>query len=247
MINSNDRLIRTLVVLIGLVFIGLVFSFEHNTSAQDSGTEGLSGLSYSDVKNTKDIKTLEQVRELGGLETGLRPILAGTGSQSADVLPDVLAERSPRSESISPRNLAMARIRDLQRRLSSPDADHAELKPQLKAALAEYFIADMRHRVHELDEIKAKVAETEAKLQKRLESQQDAVDLQFKIMLREAEGFGFFHKEDARSWARFGSAPGMQGQHPGVLSKSIGLGGPPHIPLGAPAGLTKPSPPKSRR
>ena len=55
----------------------------------------------------------------------------------------------------------------------------------------------MRDRVRELDAIKAKVAETEAKLQRRLDSQQESIDLQLKLFLQEADGIGFFRASDA--------------------------------------------------
>ena len=96
----------------------------------------------------------------------------------------------------SPRQIALKRIEEAKAKLKTKE-DRAKVEPLLKAALEEYFMADMIYRVRELDEIKAKVVESEAKLQKRLASQQESVELQLKIMLREAEGQGFFSEERA--------------------------------------------------
>ena len=166
--------------------------------------------------NPEEVKTLEQIREMGGLETPLRPMV--TNPNGAEF-----------TRSITPRELAMGRIRSLQQKLALPSEDRSVLESQLKSALAEYFIADMRHRVHELDEIKAKVKETEAKLQKRLASQQEAVDLQLKIMLHEADGLGFFHKNDRKSTSVFGA------EQWSVRSQPAGLNGPANVPLGLPS------------
>ena len=101
-------------------------------------------------------------------------------------------------------------------------------------------VDESRHRVRELDEIKAKVAETEALLQKRLDTQQESVELQLKIMLREADGFGFFHNEDARS-QQFSVDPGVPGGGSIIRSFRFGSPGPPRVPVGSPAGLQRPN------
>ena len=182
----------------------------------DASTEGQMGLGPQ-PKFPNDIKTLDQVRQLGSSE---RPLLTlairGTGGSlaggtqgilpgSGGVLPPGMGDTGgmgmgmdsmgmgPQAEP-SPRQIALKRIEEAKAKLKTNE-DRAKVEPLLKAALAEYFMADMIYRVRELDEIKAKVAESEAKLQKRLASQQESVELQLKIMLREAEGQGFFSEE----------------------------------------------------
>lgn len=150
-----------------------------------------------DQAEATQIKTLDDVRRLGDL-TPLSPRLvrdsvdSTTGAETYIVDPKASARTSE-----DPRNAAMQRIRQLQVRLALPGTDRSQVEGELKAALSDYFVADMRHRVRELDDIKAKLVETEAKLQKRLNEQQQAVDLQLKIMLREAAGLGFFNPDEA--------------------------------------------------
>ncbi len=80
----------------------------------------------------------------------------------------------------------------LQQEISKPGVDRKNVEGSLRLALTEYFVRDMQKRVQELDVIKAKVAETEAKLQKRLDSQKESIELQLQIMVREADGLGYF-------------------------------------------------------
>ena len=131
------------------------------------------------MNSPKNFKTLQQIRDMGGLDTGLRPLVAGNNGDSL-------------GPAVSPRDLAYGKVRRLKQKLTS-GVDRKTIAPQLQSALAEYFIADMRHRVHELDAIKAKVAETEAKLMERLRAQEAVVDLQLEVMLSEANGLGFPH------------------------------------------------------
>ncbi len=88
------------------------------------------------------------------------------------------------------------KIDQLGEELRDPKADRAWVEEQLASDLASYFITDLKCRVMELDEIKAKLAQTEAKLQKRLSAKVETVDLQLQIMLREADGLGFFSSPD---------------------------------------------------
>lgn len=89
------------------------------------------------------------------------------------------------------RQIAMIKINELRGKLTSADEDRAEVEKQLRSALSEYFIADLQHRVKELDAVKARVQEMEARLQKRLDLKQEAVDLQLKRMQHEADGLEF--------------------------------------------------------
>jgi len=54
---------------------------------------------------------------------------------------------------IDPRKLAMKKVTELRVKLKSGE-DRAAVEPLLRTALADYFFADMRHRLRELDEIK---------------------------------------------------------------------------------------------
>ncbi|MCA9135343.1 MAG: hypothetical protein KDB00_01255 [Planctomycetales bacterium] len=99
----------------------------------------------------------------------------------------------------NPLKTAADRIRVLKKQLSSPKTDRTKAEAEIKSALNDYFIADMRQRVRELDELKQKLAYTEKRLQERLAQRAEAVDVQLKIMLREADGGGFFRPEDAQN------------------------------------------------
>ncbi len=180
------------------------------------------------------LKTLDQVRQLNENEA--------TGG-NVNYRDDVTVFTSPVAPATrlkryaldrDPRKAAMVRIREIQKKLSSSESngESEKVQAELKSALSDYFIADMQHRIRELDEIKAKVAETEASLQKRLDSQQQVVDLQLKLTLAEANGLGFFSKKD--------EGPRLNAPVPGVkelgpaTGAAIGLSGPAHIPLGLP-------------
>ncbi|MEQ1827418.1 MAG: hypothetical protein ABL921_15780 [Pirellula sp.] len=154
-----------------------------------------------------EIKTLDHVRNLGAWGTdatiGFLDLDASQKPTSGTLLRDPSYSTvgdeltlTYRTSPPDPRKVALKKIEEAKAKLASGE-DSSVIQQQLREALAQYFIADMRHRVRELDDIKAKIAESEAKLQKRLESQQESVDLQLKIMLREANGQGFFRPEDA--------------------------------------------------
>lgn len=96
-----------------------------------------------------------------------------------------------------PRQQALNKINDLRRKLkAASEEDRPKIAEQLRGALSEYFLVDMQLRVKELDEIKARVDKMEAKLQQRLDTREEAVDLQLKLFLRDAEGLGFFRSAD---------------------------------------------------
>lgn len=107
------------------------------------------------------------------------------------------------------RQQSRMKIDQIRKKLRDPKTDRSSHEERLKSALQDYFVVDMRCRVMELDEIKAKLAQTEAKLLKRLEAKDDAIDLQLQIMIREADGLGFFPKDDATS--PLNSQPGVLG------------------------------------
>lgn len=187
-----------------------------NTSPDDSETKPIV---------PSEIKTLEQVRNLGAWGTnatiGFFDLDASQKPTSGVLLRD--SSYSTEGDALSltyrmsppdPRQVALQKIEEAKAKLAA-DEDRSVVEPLLKSALADYFIADMRHRVRELDDIKAKIAESEAKLQKRLDSQEESVDLQLKIMLREADGHGFFRREDVQSGSGQ-SSPNFRPSHTGL-------------------------------
>ncbi len=82
-------------------------------------------------------------------------------------------------------------IQLLRERLTSKKHKRESVEKQLRNALQLYFDADMEERVAELDKVKAHLAEMEAKLQRRLESDREIIDLQLKQMLHKADGLEF--------------------------------------------------------
>lgn len=229
-----DRLrLRTALFLPAAIFAsGLL----QNGDAQESDAvvEG-----YFEARTSPiEVKTLDQVRELSENQ--------GTRVEFAPIIRDEVsvftAFTAPRDTPVvikgvatlrDPRKAAMARIHEVKEKLSSAEGASEEVQAELKSALAAYFVADMQHRVRELDEIKAKIDETEAKLQRRLDSQQEVVELQLKLTLAEANGLGFFSK--AEDGARLTPGPGVSGPGPRA-SAVIGKPGPAHLPLGASKG-----------
>ncbi|MCC6507528.1 MAG: DUF1559 domain-containing protein [Pirellulaceae bacterium] len=82
-------------------------------------------------------------------------------------------------------------IHQLRSRLESKDQQREKVEKQLRAALEQYFLLDMEERVREFDKVKARVVAMEAKLQRRLESEADIIDLQIKQMVHKADGLDF--------------------------------------------------------
>lgn len=154
-----------------------------------AGGGGDAGAS-ADSATPGSITTLDQIRRLPREMSGVEITVA-------------------KSTPVNPRQGALKEVNALLAKLKSNE-DRANVEAQLRQALAEYFLADMRHRVRELDAIKAKVAETEAGLQKRLDAQQESIDLQMKLFLHEADGLGFFPSEDTPNPASdtLGGTPG---------------------------------------
>ena len=82
-------------------------------------------------------------------------------------------------------------VQKVRARLKSPKFKRAEVEQQLRAALQQYFNADMEERITQFDKVKARVVDMEAKLQFRLESEGEIIDLQLKQMLHHADGLDF--------------------------------------------------------
>ena len=82
-------------------------------------------------------------------------------------------------------------IQRLRQRLNTPSDNREKTEKQLRAALQQYFEADMGERVKEFDKVKARVTEMESKLQRRLDSEEDIIELQLKQILHKADGLDF--------------------------------------------------------
>lgn len=82
-------------------------------------------------------------------------------------------------------------IQKLRDRLNSKKYERPAVEKQLRAALQQYFDADMEERVKEFDKVKAQLAAMESKLQRRLSSDQEIIELQLKQMLHKADGLDF--------------------------------------------------------
>jgi hypothetical protein len=98
-------------------------------------------------------------------------------------------------------------IQQLRGRLGSKKFKRDKVEKQLRTALQQYFDADIEERVKEFDKVKARVIEMEAKLQRRLDSESEIVDLQLKQMLHKADGLDF----NVPSGSDGGMGPGMGG------------------------------------
>lgn len=145
------------------------------------------------------ITTLDQLR--ASMSVGTRSATANRNEHPFD---DVVW-RKPQVEpgDLSARQLiadrderltSLRRINLLKRKLKQ-GADRSATLDELRKSLAEYFLADMRHRLRELDAIRAKVEAMETKLQERLDAQTESIDLQLRLIEQEAQGLGLFRSQ----------------------------------------------------
>ncbi len=88
----------------------------------------------------------------------------------------------------SEKQLLAGMIQTLRGRLGSKQYERAAVEKQLRAALKQYFELDMQERVTEFDIVKARMMEMEAKLERRLQNEQEIIELQLKQMLHRADG-----------------------------------------------------------
>ena len=104
-------------------------------------------------------------------------------------------------------------VQKVRARLNSNKFQREEVEQQLRAALQQYFNADMEERIAQFDKVKARIVDMEAKLQLRLENEGEIIDLQLKQMLHHADGLDF-------------QVPGGTGAL-NVLGKGMGMGAAP--------------------
>ncbi len=88
-------------------------------------------------------------------------------------------------------------IRQLSERLSSKQYPRESIEKQLRTTLQLYFEIDFEERLKELDRVKARLTEMESKLQRRLDSDQEIVELQLKRILHRVDGLEFALPDDA--------------------------------------------------
>ena len=74
---------------------------------------------------------------------------------------------------------------------SDSDEVREEAESQLRKALREQFEADIKHRQQELEAIAARLKEMRSKLDKRMESAEQIIDLRMQVLLQDAEGLGW--------------------------------------------------------
>jgi len=133
------------------------------------------------LPSLEELKTFDQIRQLG--------VMGVDYQHPAD---------SPRSVRTITREEALGRIREIKPQLNDKNLIREEVEKELKSMLYMYYLADLQVHVKELDAVKTKVAESEAKLQKRLQNAQEAIDLQMKIFKLEADGLRLFLNEQGQ-------------------------------------------------
>lgn len=188
--KESNAMKVSLLMRFGLVLIVLLTTFGALAAQEDSDKEPAPAWRNPDKSRTLD--DLRKLNELVTNSTGL-----GGEDMGYESMRDDQGAPVPRIQVLmEERKRYRKEIERLREELRDPKADRAWVEEQLASNLASYFITDLKCRVMELDEIKDKLAQTEAKLQMRLSAKVETVDLQLQIMLREAEGLGFFTKDD---------------------------------------------------
>lgn len=76
--------------------------------------------------------------------------------------------------------------------VAKTDQEKEAAAKELEKALTEFFDADMKSRLEELQTLKTQLAELEAYLKKREAAKEEIVNLQLEAYKNEAEGLGFF-------------------------------------------------------
>lgn len=216
--KNKSRLLFTVVAILGLA-TSVPCLFAQQPGAPRGVT--VKGQPLNDERTFEKTSTLDDVRAIpvpaasngdmsDGMGWGSRMGGEGMGMGMGDPLPP------------DARQLAMRQVNELRSQLASPKADRADVENKLRAALSEYFMADLQHRVRELDAVKAKVQQMETRLQKRLDLKNEAIDLQLKRMQHEADGLEFVVPNEPGSLD--GPRGGMSGGYPGGSGGLLGAG-----------------------
>jgi hypothetical protein len=134
-----------------------------------------------------DVQTLDDLRKLsvGAKGTGTITLTDSTRSEAFLLSGFQYQELATISE-------AKQAVDGLRQELRAGKQDPAKLEEALSRALTTYFLADMKNRVTELDQIKRRVAKMEAQLERRMKAKEEIIKLQTQVIVREADGLGFF-------------------------------------------------------
>lgn len=95
-----------------------------------------------------------------------------------------------------PRQAALQRLHSVRERLARGENEEAQ-QEALRDALNDYFEVDLQERERQLDAIRKKLQMMEEKLETRRQSQQEVVDLQYRLLVNEVKGLGFFAPGDS--------------------------------------------------
>ena len=128
-------------------------------------------------------------------ESDLRATNPGHRS-NASVAGTVLNDPRSTTATNGPRNRALATVRGLRQALASGRGNRKKIETDLRQALSDYFLADMQSRNAQLEQIRKRVESMEQKLQRRMKSHDEVVELQLKLLIHEADGLGFFAPGD---------------------------------------------------
>ncbi len=117
-------------------------------------------------------------------------------------------------------------VGQIRARLNSNKFQREQVEQQLRAALQQYFNEDMAERVSKFDKVKARVVEMEAKLQLRLDREDEIIDLQLQQMLHHADGLDFQVPglPPAYQFPGVGSFPGADSAEPNVSVNPNSIG-----------------------
>lgn len=95
-----------------------------------------------------------------------------------------------------PRTAALQRLQQVREKIARGDRSEQQFE-QLREALNNYFEQDLQVREQQLEEIRSKLQAMEEKLEQRRRSQNEVVDLQYRLLVNEANGLGFFAPGDS--------------------------------------------------
>lgn len=95
-----------------------------------------------------------------------------------------------------PRTAALQRLQQVREKIARGDRSEQQFE-QLREALNNYFEQDLQVREQQLEEIRSKLQAMEEKLEQRRRSQKEVVDLQYRLLVNEANGLGFFAPGDS--------------------------------------------------
>lgn len=162
----------------------------------------------------------------GGAEGGMAGMPGAAASGGADG--GYAAGGYGLDDATSDKRQLASLVQQLRGRLASKKFKRESVEKQLRAALQQYFDADMQERVKEFDKVKARVVEMESKLQRRLDSESEIVELQLKQFLHKADGLELSVTTGSNSsFGGMGSgmSMGMGSSMGGAMGEGSGMGG----------------------